>query len=652
MILDRAYALLTIKSADPDRRVFTGVATAPEPDRLGDIIEPLGVIFKNPLPLLLYHDSTQPVGEVRFKKPTAGGIEFEARIVTIDAPPSLKERVDTAWASVKAGLLKGVSIGFRSLEHAFIEGTGGIRFLKTEVLELSLVAVPAQALATIHTLKSLDVHQPAATGPAAGVPPQPSGATDRTTRKQLPMKTITEQIADYTSARVPKADKMAALMEKAAGEGRMLNEAESTEYDGLASEVKAYDDHLGRLQALEVSQRQAQPIVVTDTRTGSEARRPVPYVKVDEVKLPPGIEFARLVICKAAALVSGGSALEIAKARYPNQGRIHTILKAAVAGGTTTDDTWAGPLVYAQTLVSEFVEYLRPLTIVGKFGQGNIPSLRRVPFNVRITGQTSGGTGYWVGQGAAKPLTKFDFSATTLGFAKVAAISVISDELARFSSPAAEPLVRDGLAAALTARLDIDFVDPAKVAVANVSPASIEYGIAPLVSSGVDAAAVRDDVRALFTAFINANVSPTTGVWIMPQTVALGLSLMLNALGQPEFPGITMNGGTFFGLPVITSQYATFGSPTSNIVILVNASDIYLSDDGAISIDASREASLEMDSTPSSTIAAGSPPTPVESTMVSMFQTNSIALRAERGINWQRRRDESVAWMDTVLWGT
>jgi hypothetical protein len=39
-------------------------------------------------------------------------------------------------------------------------------------------------------------------------------------------------------------------------------------------------------------------------------------------------------------------------------------------------------------------------------------------------------------------------------------------------------------------------------------------------------------------------------------------------------------------------------------------------------------------------------------TMVSMFQTNSLALRAERYINWARRRPEAVQWMDDVNWGS
>jgi hypothetical protein len=53
--MDRAYSLLEVKAVDDAARVIRGVATTPTPDRVGDIVEPLGVRFKNPLPLLHQH---------------------------------------------------------------------------------------------------------------------------------------------------------------------------------------------------------------------------------------------------------------------------------------------------------------------------------------------------------------------------------------------------------------------------------------------------------------------------------------------------------------------------------------------------------------------------------------------------------------------
>src|SRR3546814_5830823 len=94
----------------------------------------------------------------------------------------------------------------------------------------------------------------------------------------------------------------------------------------------------------------------------------------------------------------------------------------------------------------------------------------------------------------SKPVTKFGYNDTYQCWFKVAAISVLTDELIRFSDPSAENYVRDALADVLVARMDTDFIDPAFAGSANVSPASITNGVTPITSSGPDADAVRSDL--------------------------------------------------------------------------------------------------------------------------------------------------------------
>jgi uncharacterized protein len=173
MTIHRAYSLLTVKRvADEDQRLIEGMATTPSPDRMGDVIEPTGAKFSNPLPLLWQHMMAAPVGRAIFAKPTKDGIAFKARIEKLDEPGTLKDRTDEAWQSVKRGLVRAVSIGFRSLEHSRMED-GGIRFLKTEIMELSLVTIPANAEATISVVKALDRKR---RRPGAALPAKPSRA--------------------------------------------------------------------------------------------------------------------------------------------------------------------------------------------------------------------------------------------------------------------------------------------------------------------------------------------------------------------------------------------------------------------------------------------------------------------------------------------
>lgn len=167
---NRAYSLLEIKSVDDDRRVISGIATTPEPDRVGDVVDPMGAKFATELPLLWQHQHGSPVGIAKFGKPTKSGIPFTAELPKIEEAGALKDLVDMAWQSVKAKLVRGVSIGFKALEYNFMDG-GGIRFDKTEIYELSLVTIPANASATIQSIKAMDTSL-ARTGPVRLLQPK------------------------------------------------------------------------------------------------------------------------------------------------------------------------------------------------------------------------------------------------------------------------------------------------------------------------------------------------------------------------------------------------------------------------------------------------------------------------------------------------
>lgn len=458
---------------------------------------------------------------------------------------------------------------------------------------------------------------------------------------------IREQIQALEVTRAAKVGQMEEVVQRSIDGGRSMDETEQNTFDELSAEIKSVDADLVRLRELErLTAAKAAPVAGGTATEGSQSRTPVQRVTVRKEE-PKGIALARVVRCFAYAKGNMMQAEQIAASQYPDDQRIHNIMKAAVAAGTTLDSAWAGALVGEESAVfADFVEFLRPQTILGQFGTGGIPSLNRVPFRVPLVGQTSGGAGYWVGEGKSKPLTKFDFARSTLQPVKVANIAVISEELLKYSNPSAEMLIRNGLADALRERMDIDFVDPTKAAEENVSPASILYGVTPIPSSGSDADAVRADVRALMGEFIAANNTPKAGVFLMPALMALSLSLMTNLAGQPEFPGITMNGGTLMGMPVIVSEYMPYDSDGA-MVALVNASDIYLADEGGVAIDLSREASLEMSSTP--THDSDGLPAPTQ--LVSLWQTNNVGLRAERVLNWAKRRASAAAYLSGVNWG-
>lgn len=135
---------------------FKGIASTPTPDRSADIVEPMGCEYDIPMPLLWQHNSDEPIGNVIEAKPTKNGIPVTFTIPKITTPGILKDRLDLAVQSIKALLVRGLSIGFAPIEYSYMEDTGGYRFIKWLWLELSAVTIPCNAEATIMSIKSYD----------------------------------------------------------------------------------------------------------------------------------------------------------------------------------------------------------------------------------------------------------------------------------------------------------------------------------------------------------------------------------------------------------------------------------------------------------------------------------------------------------------
>jgi HK97 family phage prohead protease len=117
-----------------------------------DIVDPKGAKYSLPLPLLSQHEHHLPIGFIKRAQITDKGIEVEGEI----AKDTDLDYIETTWKQIKAGLVRGLSIGFRALDYDFIKESGGIHFKEWEWLELSAVTIPANADCTLSTIKSYD----------------------------------------------------------------------------------------------------------------------------------------------------------------------------------------------------------------------------------------------------------------------------------------------------------------------------------------------------------------------------------------------------------------------------------------------------------------------------------------------------------------
>jgi HK97 family phage major capsid protein len=265
-----------------------------------------------------------------------------------------------------------------------------------------------------------------------------------------------------------------------------------------------------------------------------------------------------------------------------------------------------------------------------------------------VASQTSGATGYWVGQGKPIIPSQLATSSVSLGIAKVAGLVAISKELAMLSTPSAELMVRNDLARECQQVLDLSLIDPNQGGQTNIQPASLLYGITPVTPTGTTYATFVADWKNLTSTMIAANISLSSCVVVMSETTAQALSMMVTSLGNPQFPGLTMTGGTLNGLPVFTSQAANIsGSPQySEMIVLINPAEVFLADDGTATLESSDQVSVEMKDNATNQSTA----TSVGTTMVSMFQTESIAVKAVRHINWAKARSQAAAFIQAAAY--
>lgn len=444
------------------------------------------------------------------------------------------------------------------------------------------------------------------------------------------MKTIAEQLAAFEAKKTELQTRAAAIVAKSLEEERTLDEAEQEEHAAAAAEVHSIDKHCAMLKQHEALMITKATPVTPDTGRGQGAvsiqgSGPISVKR----NLPLGSAFTRYTMALAIARGSRSEAAQIAEQTWKDTPEVGQILKAAVSAGTTSSATWAGPLVQYNDMASEFIELLRPATILGRL------SLRPIAFNTRLGRQTSGAQGSFVGEGQPAPVKAMAFDNVLIPWAKASCITVFSVELERLAEPSIEATVRSSLVNDMATYLDKRFVDPAYPGVSGVSPASVTHGVTPRQASGATLAALDDDVGYCMTQFATNNLGLQRGVWVMSSGQAIRLSMLRTNQDSMAFPQLNVNGGTFYGLPVIVSNnIEPSGSPGDEHMILIAQDEVFLADDGGVRVDVNPYATIEMDDAPSGTAAH------------SLWQNGEVGVKVDRWIYWTKRRSQAVQFID------
>lgn len=439
---------------------------------------------------------------------------------------------------------------------------------------------------------------------------------------------LAEQIAKLKANIKSHQDQIVVKSGASISKGATPDEATEAEIKGLQDEIAVMEKNLERLENIQKSQDTlagtTTPVDGSTFEKGLNSTQGRIVVKT-ESNLPKGHGLAMIVRAKVASqqLAKNHSEYVSASALLKSWNAPEHVQNVAKAVAGTTTSTEYSALVQTQNLVSEFMDVMRPRTIIGR-----IKGFREVPFNITVPTKTSGSIVNWVGEGKKKPVTNLVIGKTSLSFAKIAGIVPFSDELGKFSDPKVDAMVMQDLSDSIAGYSDAQFLLPTKVESAE-SPASILNGVTPITAAGLTIDNFRSDLRKLRGKFIAGNVSLTGCYYIMSETMASYMSDLIDALGNPVYRGMDAPVGekTLKGLPVVESESA------GAIIALIKPSEILLADDGGIDLSISSEATLDYNDG-------------TDDVSLSLWQENMVAVRAERYIRWKKRHALAAAWID------
>lgn len=640
-------------------------------DRMGDVVEQDWELGKLDPIALFNHDRRDVIGT--WQNVRVEGDRLIGRLKL--AKEGTSEIVNTVRKLVAQKILRSVSVGFRPLQMEKLnpdasEFSGPFRFLKNELLEASLVAVPANANAVslarsmnlspdlVRTLFSMPANERAADQPART--PKPAAAT-AAIMKANPMQlnqTLAARISDAQRSVIALRDRLNELTSK-----DEQDEQEAQRADELPDEIETAEERLRKLLRQEKAISGARDMAMASEMAPAEAQKPKQeIVRAGEI-LPPGVQQQRRIWAEPKSRIEPADqtfrALNVLFTSHVNREPIdhilrnrygerdetlNTVLRAAVNPSMTSVAGNAAELV--QTVNVGFMDRIlfkslyAPLAARGPrytFG----PGVTQIKIPVRTT--TAQVSGAWVGEGAPKPVKPPSFSSVPLTPFKLAVISTFTEEMALYSNPAIEGIIRQAMTDDTSVSLDTYLIDA--TASSSTRPAGLRYNIAALTAtaSGTLVEKMVADIKQIINAIVASGGGSDIVIMMNPaQSVSIGFAQ--TTTGDFMFSGTT-EAGQRFNVTFIVSQTVTAG-----MVIGIEASEFASATGDTPRFAVSNEATLHEESTTPLAIGTAGSPNTVAAPVRSLFQTDSIAIRLTLYVSWVMRRSGMVAWINSVGW--
>jgi HK97 family phage prohead protease len=651
-------------------------------DRFGDIVEVNGWDFenfkKNPI-ALFGHNSSFPIGKwknIRINEDKDLRAELQL------APKGTSDRIDEIRKLIEADILRATSVGFRPLDHAPINSKdpwGGTRYTKQELVECSLVSVPANpnALAVAKSLnispstvrmvfgedaskgivqRSLDVanrgeHADNKRGAKEGT--KTGEHAERNGERAKGQKMLLSQ-------RIQEAEKnLLALQDNLDKHLEGIDDGNPSEdqmvlTEDFTAKIEVATRHLKNLKAIETRNAGgAQDVGDLEKRGNGKAPANVSII-LPKKKVEPLDFLVRAALVRCKSKIDGATIDDTRRKIYGDDEATRVMcdlmLKAASAPAMTTVTGWAAELV--QTIWAAFMEVLLPVSVYPRLSAAGLSLTFGAAGKIIIPTRnlTPSISGSFVGEGQPIPVRQGAFSSQQLTPKKMAVITTWTREMDEHSIPAIEGLLRQAILDDTAISLDTVLLDvnPA-TAIRPPGLRSYQAGLTPSAVATNPFANFVADFKSLYGALLTLTSGNVRNPVIMLNpTQVLGISLI-----QPPnaattlFPFMTMiDGGKILKVGLIESATVPVG-----MAIMVDAADFTTAGAEGPRLEISDQATLHMeDTTPQDIVGGGASGPTVANPVKSMWQTDSLALRLIMHMNWIMRRPV-VSWMTGVQWG-
>jgi HK97 family phage major capsid protein len=335
---------------------------------------------------------------------------------------------------------------------------------------------------------------------------------------------------------------------------------------------------------------------------------------------------ARMIRCYAGAKRAGMSPVEFSRTVFKDEAITRAMSAGLEAsGGAMVPEQWA----------AEIIELLRPQAAV----RGANPTIMPMPGgNMTVPRVNGGSNAHYVGENT--DITSGDISTgdVKLSAKKLAAIVPISNDLIRFSSYAADQVVRDDIVAAVAVAEDVAFIRGAGTAFTPKGMrnwAQADNIIA--ASAGQTAANIIVDTNKLLNALQGNNVRMIRPTWFMSFRTYNFLNSVTTTTGAFVYRD-EMNGGKFRGYPFrltnnIPNNLST-GVGSESELYLADMADCVIGEVPGFMIDVSQDAVYTADGT----------------NLISAFSRDQTVIRVIEQHDFALRHDASVAVLTQVTW--